>query len=69
MARMIRQLDDEVLERPFNKKQFLRLLAYMKPYKWQIAGSLLLMVIAMVCSLASPYLMSRAIGELQERTT
>ena len=41
----------------------------MKPYKWQIAGSLLLMVIAMVCSLASPYLMSRAIGELQERTT
>ena len=69
MARMIRQLDDEVLERPFNKKQVLRLLAYMKPYKWQIAGSLLLMVIAMVCSLASPYLMSRAIGELQERTT
>lgn len=69
MARMIRQLDDEVLERPFNKKQFLRLLAYMKPYKWQIAGSLLLMVIAMVCSLASPYLMSRAIGELQECTT
>ena len=69
MARMIRQLDDEVLERPFNKKQFLRLLAYMKSYKWQIAGSLLLMVIAMVCSLASPYLMSRAIGELQERTT
>ena len=69
MARMIRQLDDEVLERPFNKKQFLRLLAYMKPYKWQIAGSLLLMVIAMVCSLASPYLMSRAIGELQERAT
>ncbi len=67
MARMIRQLDDEALEKPFNKEQFFRLLTYMKPYKKQVIGSLILMVIAMVCSLASPYLMSRAIGELQEQ--
>ena len=69
MARIIRQLDDEALEKPFNKKQFLRLLAYMKPYKRQVAGSLILMVIAMVCSLASPYLMSRAIGDLEAQAT
>ena len=69
MARVIRQLDDEALEKPFNKKQFVRLLGYMKPYKKHVIGSLILMVIAMVCSLASPFLMSRAIGELQERTT
>lgn len=69
MARIIRQLDDEALEKPFNKKQFLRLLTYMKPYKKQVAGSLLLMVIAMVCSLASPYLMSRAIGDLEAKVT
>lgn len=67
MARMIRQLDDEALEKPFNKEQFFRLLTYMKPYKKQVIGSLILMVIAMFCSLASPYLMSRAIGELQEQ--
>ena len=68
MARVIRQLDDEALEKPFNKKQFVRLLGYMKPYKKHVIGSLILMVIAMVCSLASPFLMSRAIGELQEQT-
>ena len=68
MARVIRQLDDEALEKPFNKKQFVRLLGYMKPYKKHVIGSLIRMVIAMVCSLASPFLMSRAIGELQEQT-
>ncbi|MDD6684159.1 MAG: ABC transporter ATP-binding protein [Clostridiales bacterium] len=67
MARMIRQLDDEALEKPFNKQQFFRLLTYMKPFKKQIIGSLVLMVIAMACSLASPYLMSRAIGELENK--
>ncbi len=67
MARMIRQLDDEALEKPFNKQQFFRLLTYMKPFKKQIIASLVLMVIAMACSLASPYLMSRAIGELENK--
>ena len=67
MARVIRQLDDEALERPFNKKQLLRLLSYMKPYRKQIAFSLVLMIIATVCSLAGPFLMSRAIGELEAK--
>ena len=65
MAKVIRQLDDEALEKPFNKQQFVRLLGYMKPFKKQIALSLVLMVIAMGCSLASPYLMSRAIGDME----
>ena len=69
MARVIRQLDDEALERPFNKDQFFRLLQYMKPYKKQVLLSLLLMVTAMACSLASPFLMSRAIGDLQDNVT
>ncbi|MCI5772734.1 MAG: ABC transporter ATP-binding protein/permease [Clostridiales bacterium] len=68
MARIIRQLDDEALERPFNKNQFLRLLGYMKPYRKKVLLSLLLMLIAALCSLASPYLMSRAIGEIEGRT-
>ncbi|MBE5783969.1 MAG: ABC transporter ATP-binding protein [Clostridiales bacterium] len=68
MARMIRQLDDEVLEMPFNKSQFFRLLAYMKPYLKTVIGSLILMVMAMACSLASPYLMSRAVDELEKKS-
>jgi len=67
MARIVRQLDDEALEKPFNSKQFFRLLVYMRPYTKQIIGSLILMVIAMVCSLSSPFLMSRAIGALQDK--
>ncbi|MBQ4075106.1 MAG: ABC transporter ATP-binding protein [Clostridia bacterium] len=66
MAKVIRQLDDEALEKPFNKKQFFRLLTYMRPYLKNVIFSLVLMVIAMGCSLASPFLMSRAIGDLQE---
>ena len=69
MARVIRQLDDEALEKPFNKQQFVRLLRYMKPYKKQVGFSLVLMVIAMASGLANPYLMSRAIGELQVKAT
>ncbi len=67
MAKMIRQLDDEAIERPFNKGQFFRLLGYMKPYKRHIIGSLILMLLASLCSLASPFLMSRAIGSLESQ--
>jgi ATP-binding cassette subfamily B protein len=66
MARALRQLDDEVLERPFNKSQFMRLMGYLKPYKKQVMLALLVMVIATFASLGSPYLMSRAIGMLEE---
>lgn len=68
MAKMLRQLDDEALERPFDKGQFKRLLKYMAPYKKTVYFSLLLMVVATLCSLAGPFLMSRAVGELQEKT-
>ena len=65
MAKVLRQIDDEALERPFNKDQFFRLLKYMAPYKKTVFGSVVLMVIATLCSLGAPYLMSRAIGALQ----
>lgn len=65
MAKVLRQIDDEALERPFNKSQFLRLLAYMKPYKKHVACALALMVIATACSLGSTFLLSNAIEELQ----
>ena len=37
MAKVLRQIDDEAIERPFDKGQFLRLLRYMKPYKGRVA--------------------------------
>lgn len=60
MARL-RNLDDEIFEAPFNRKHFLRVLAYLKPYKKQVAVSVLLMVIGAGCSLAAPFLLGRVI--------
>ena len=61
----LRSLDDEALEASFNKGLFFRLLRYLKPYRKQIAVSFVLMIIAAICGLAGPFLMSRAIGALE----
>ena len=66
MAKMLRQIDDEVLESPFNKQQFFRLLSYMKPYLRNVSIALVLMVIAALCSLASTFLLSNAIDALEK---
>ena len=65
MAKALRQIDDEVLERPFNKDQFIRLVKYLLPYKKKIATALVMMVIATLCSLGSTMLLSDAIEDLQ----
>jgi ATP-binding cassette subfamily B multidrug efflux pump len=56
-----RLIDDEVLERPFNWKQFSRLLSYLKPYKSKLLLSLFLMITAALCSLSGPYFTKLAI--------
>ncbi len=61
----LRNLDDEVMEAPFDKRQFLRLLSYLKPYKKQMALALCLMIIASAASLLGPYLLSRAVGFME----
>ncbi|MBR0464200.1 MAG: ABC transporter ATP-binding protein [Clostridia bacterium] len=68
MAKVLRQIDDEALEKPFDKSQFIRLLGYLKPYKGRIAVALVLMVIATLCSLGQTFLLSRAVGLLQSET-
>ncbi len=68
MARMLRQIDDEAIERPFDKSQFIRLLQYMKPYKKHVLLALLLMVIATACSLGQTFALSRAVSDLQKET-
>ena len=52
------------MEAPFDRKQFARLLGYLKPYRRQMATALLLMVVASVASLLNPYLLSRGVGLL-----
>ncbi len=68
MAKVLRQIDDEAIERPFDKGQFLRLLGYMKPYKGRVAIALALMVVSTLCSLGQTFLLSRAVGLLQADT-
>lgn len=65
MAKMLRQIDDEALERPFDKSQFMRLLKYMKPYGKNVAVALVLMIIASLCSLGSTFLLSSAVDALE----
>ena len=67
MAKVLKQIDDEALERPFDKGQFIRLIRYLGPYKKNIAIALVLMICATLCSLASTFLLSNAIEELQIR--
>ena len=68
MAKMLRQIDDEALERPFNKTQFIRLLKYMGPYKKSVFIALVLMTIATLSSLGSTLLLSRAVDALDGGT-
>ncbi len=67
MAKMLRQIDDEAIEKPFNKTQFTRLFRYMMVYKKYMIASIALMVVATLCSVGQPFLQSRAIGFLQEK--
>ena len=62
MAR-VKLIEDEVIERPFNKDQFKRLISYLKPYTLQMVISLFLMIVASICSLAGPYLTKIAIDD------
>ncbi len=68
MARIVRQTEDEALERPFDKSMFLRLMGYMAPYKRNVIIALVLMVIAMLCSLGQTFLLSRAVNSLDSET-
>lgn len=60
----LRNLDDEVMEAAFDRRLFLRVLAYLKPYKKKMIFALGVMVIAAGASLLNPYLLSRAVGAL-----
>lgn len=56
-------IEDEAIERPFDKNQFKRLLSYLSPYKKEVIISFFLMVIVAITSLAGPYLMKISIDD------
>ena len=61
-----RIIDDEELEKPFDKEQFKRLMGYMKPYGKQVIITLILMMVAAVCGLLGPYFLQVAIDDYIE---
>ena len=62
----LRVIDDEAIERPFNKNQFKRIISYLLPYKKKLVITLFLVVLSSLCSLMLPKLMSAAIDQLNE---
>ena len=68
MAR-IRTIDDELLEAPFNRTQFFRLMRYLLPYKNQMLSALGLMALVAVCGLGGPFFMSRTVSVLERAAT
>lgn len=63
MARMNRFSDDEELRRPFNMKQFIRLLGYLGPFKKQLLTAFGLMMAVTLAGLAGPYIIKLAIDD------
>ena len=61
-----RIIEDEELEKPFDKEQFKRLIRYMKPYRKQVIITLILMMVAAVCGLLGPYFLQVAIDDYIE---
>lgn len=49
--------EDDFAPRPFNQGLLIRLLAYLKPYKWRVAGMVAAALVAIVTALILPYLL------------
>lgn len=55
--------DEEPVEAPFNWQQLRRLLGYLRPYRWQVAAAVALMLVTASSRLAVPYLVKLAIDQ------
>lgn len=60
-ARRALLLDDEKFVSGFNRRYFMRAVAYLKPYKKLVAVSIAAMIVSMLCGLASPWLIGQAL--------
>ena len=58
-------LDEEALESPFVASQLWRLLAYLRPYRWQMALAMGLLIITALSSLLQLRLLTSVIGVVQ----
>nr|MDD6335615.1 ABC transporter ATP-binding protein [bacterium] len=66
MATKPRLTDDEAIERPFQASQWWRLLSYLKPYRLQMAVSIVLLIVAAVASLGQLRLLTAALAVVQQ---
>lgn len=55
--------DDDIIEKPFNWQQVIRLLSYMKPYRRQLAPMIGMMVLGTLTRLAAPAVIILAIDK------
>ncbi|MBI2864197.1 MAG: ABC transporter ATP-binding protein [Chloroflexi bacterium] len=68
MRRAMDSLEDEYLGKTFDRKIIRRLMGYMAPYKLQLAGAFLAMLVVSAAGLAGPYLVKIAIDSyIQQR--
>lgn len=55
--------EEEVLGKAYDSRLMARLLRYLRPYKWQVAGALLLLMLASLLGVVGPYLTKIALDE------
>ncbi len=55
--------EEEVLGKAYDSRLMARLLRYLRPYKWQVAGALLLLMLASLLGVVGPYLTMIALDE------
>ena len=55
--------DEEILGKAYDARLMRRLLAYLRPYRWQAALALAAIVTNSVLQLVPPFLMKRAIDQ------
>ena len=57
---------EEIIERPFDREQFSRLMAFLRPYRRWVITTICLMVVGSAIGLAGPYLIKLAIDSYIE---
>ncbi len=55
--------EEEILGKAYDARLMRRLLAYLRPHKWYVAGALLALIGDALCQLAPPYLVKLAIDQ------
>ncbi len=61
---MAAQFDEETIGRVFDRRLFVRLLAYLRPYRWTVVTAVVLIVVSAMLQLVGPLLTAAALDAL-----